>query len=203
MRIQVLCLMKNYEKAKQVMGEVDITKIPLPMRAEFFAWSGFCYEKDNKHEFAAKLYSLAYEKYSNYYSGLAALRHANLLNRNGEDYEQIALKYAKVLKFSRAHSRHKSQALYKIAYIYHQKQKPEIALKFLAQINGLKSPSVYWQAKIYNLHGDILYKQGKIAMAKKYFKACLKLSRHLPNSQLYASEILAQMEEKRVFPEKQ
>ena len=39
---------------------------------------------------------MIYEKHSNYYSGLAALRHANLLSRNGGDYEQIAAKYAKV-----------------------------------------------------------------------------------------------------------
>jgi len=203
MQIQILCLLKNYEKAKQVMNEVDITKIPLPMRAEFFAWSGFCYEKDNKHEFAAKLYSLAYEKHSSYYSGLAALRHANLLSRKGENHDEIALKYAKVLEFPGAHSKHKSQAIYKIAYIYQQKQKPEIAIRYLAQISDLESPSVYWQAKIYNLHGDILYKQGKTAMAKKYFKACLNLSKPPSDSKLYASEIIAQMEEKRVLPEKQ
>jgi tetratricopeptide (TPR) repeat protein len=203
MQIQILSLMKNYKKAKLVMGKVDITKIPSPMRAEFLAWSGFCYEKDNKHEFAAKLYSLAYEKHSSYYSGLAALRHANLLSRKGEDHDKIAEKYAQVLKSSGALPRHKSQAIYKIAYIYHQKQKPEKAIEYLAQIKNLESPSVYWQAKIYNLHGDILYKQGKRIMAKQYFKACLNLSRPLPDSKLYASEIIAQMEEKRVLPEKQ
>lgn len=203
MQTQILCLMKNYEKAKQVMGKVDVTKIPLAMRSEFFTWCGFCYEKDNKHEFAAKLYSLSYKKYSSYYSGLAALRHANLLSRNGGNRDKIALKYAKVLEFPRAHPRHKSQAIYKIAYIYQQKQKPEKAIQYLAQIDDLKSPSIYWQAKIYNLRGDILYKQGKTTMAKKYFKACLNLSRPLPASKLYASEIIAQMEEKVVLPEKQ
>ncbi|MCK4983691.1 MAG: hypothetical protein KAS17_12245, partial [Victivallaceae bacterium] len=201
MQIQILCLMKNYPKAKLVMGEADITKIPLPMRAEFLAWSGFCYEKDNKHEFAAKLYSLAYEKHSNYYSGLAALRHANLLSRKGGNHDEIALKYAKVLEFPRAHPRHKSQAIYKIAYIY--QQKPEKAIEYLAQVKDLKSPSVYWLAKIYNLHGDILYKQGKTVMAKQYFKACLNLSKPPSDSKLYASEIIVQMEKKRVLPEKQ
>ncbi len=203
MEIQILCLLKKYEKAKQAMSEADITKIPLPMRAEFLAWAGFCYEKDNQNEAAAKLYSYAYEKHSSYYSGLAALRHANLLSRKGGNHDEIALKYAKVLEFPRAHPRHKSQAIYKIAYIYQQKQKPEKAIQYLAQIDDLKSPSIYWQAKIYNLRGDILYKQGKTAMAKKYFKACLNLSRPLPASKLYASEIIAQMEEKRGLPEKQ
>ena len=203
MQIQILCLMKNYKRAEQIIAEVDITKIPSPMRAEFFAWCGFCYEKNNKHEFAARLYSLAYEKESSYYSGLAALRHANLLSRNNKNDGQLAVKYAKVLKLSGAHSKHKSQAIYKIAYLYHQKQKNAIAIKFLAKIDDLKYPSVYWQAKIYNLHGDILYRQGEIIKAKKYFRACLNLSRPLPASKLYASEIIAKMEKKRVFPEKQ
>ena len=203
MEIQILCLLKKYGKAKEAMSEADITKIPLPMRAEFLAWAGFCYEKDNRNEAAAKLYSYAYEKHSSYYSGLAALRHANLLSRTGGNHDEIALKYAKVLEFPRAHPKHKSQAIYKIAYIYQQKQKPEKAIEYLAQVKNLKSPSVYWLAKIYNLHGDILYKQGKTVMAKQYFKACLNLSKPLPASKLYASEIIAKMEEKRVLPEKQ
>jgi tetratricopeptide (TPR) repeat protein len=203
MEIQILCLLKKYGKAKEAMSEANITKIPFPMQAEFLAWAGFCYEKDNQNEAAAKLYSYAYEKHSSYYSGLAALRHANLLSRKGGNHDEIALKYAKVLEFSRAHPKHKSQAIYKIACIYQQKQKPEKAIEYLAQIKDLESPSVYWQAKIYNLHGDILYKQGKTVMAKQYFKACLNLSRPLPASKLYASEIIAKMEEKRVLPEKQ
>ncbi len=203
MKIQILCLTKEYEEAKQITEKINVAEVPLPMRAEFLAWSGFCYEKDNRHELAGKQYAQAYEKYSSYYSGLAALRHANLLSRSGKNNEQIVAKYEKVLKLAQAHSKHKSQALYKIAYIYQQKQKPEIAIRYLAQIDDLKNPSIYWQAKIYNLHGDIYYKEGKMAMAKKYFQACLSLSRHLPDSQLYASEILAQMEEKRVLPEKQ
>ena len=202
-KIQILCLMKDYEKAKQAMGKVDINKIPLPMRAEFLAWAGFCYEKDKNPEAAGKLYSYAYEKYSSYYSGLAALRHANMLNRNGKDYEQIALKYAKVLKLRNAHPKHKSQAIYKIACIYQQKEKPEKAMEYLAQINDLKYPDVYWQAKIYNLHGDILYKKGDAKEARKYFQACLKLSKTLPASKLYAKEIIAQMEEKKELPAKE
>lgn len=203
MEIQILCLMKDYEKAKQAMSEVDIKKIPLPMRAEFLAWAGFCYEKDKNPEAAGKLYSWAYEKYSSYYSGLAALRHANMLSRSGKNYDQIALKYTKVLKLRNAHSKHKSQAIYKIACIYQQKEKPEKALEYLAQINDLKFPDVYWQAKIYNLHGDILYRKGKTQKAKEYFQACLELSRPLPASKLYASEIIAQMEETVDLPAKQ
>jgi len=196
MQIQILCLMKDYKKSKQVMNQIDITKIPLPMRAEFLAWSGFCYEKDQNPEAAGKLYQWAYENYASYYSGLAALRHANLLTLKGEDYNQITSKYKKVLEFPRAHPRHKSQAIFKIAYIsYKQQNNPKAALAYLAQINDLESPSVYWQAKIYNLHGDILHKQGKIQEAKKYFQACLKLSRPLPDSKLYASKIIAQMKE--------
>lgn len=204
MQIQILCLMKDYAKTEQIMGKVDITKIPLAMRAEFLAWAGFCYEKDNQYEAAGKLYSLAYKKHSSYYSGLAALRHANLLSRNGGDYKQIALKYAKVLESPGAHPRHKSQAIYKIAYInYKQEKNPEAAIRYLAQINNLKDPSVYWQAKIYNLHGDILYREAKIQEAKKYFQACLKLSKPLPDSKLYASKIIAQMEKQISMPDKQ
>lgn len=203
MQIQILCLMKDYAKAEQIMGKVDITKIPFAMRAEFLAWAGFCYEKDNQHGAASKLYSLAYQKDSSYYSGLAALRHANLLSRDGGDYKQIALKYAKVLEFPRAHPSHKSQAIYKIAYIsYEQEKNPEAAIHYLAQVNNLKAPSVYWQAKIYNLNGDILYKQGKMAMAKQYYRACLKLSKPLNASKLYASDIIAQMEEQVSIPAK-
>ncbi len=203
MQIQILCLMKDYKKAERIINRMKLKKIPLPMRSEFLAWGGFCYEKDNKYKPAAKFYAQAYDKYSSYYSGLAALRHANLLNRSGKNYQLAIAKYEKVLKLSQAHSRHKSQAIYKIASIYQQKQKPEIAIRFLAQMDDLKSPSVYWQAKGYNLYGDILYKKGKIAMAKKYFQACLKLSKHMPDSKLYASEILAQIGEKKVLPEKQ
>jgi tetratricopeptide (TPR) repeat protein len=203
MEIQILCLMKDYEKAEKLMGEVDITKLPLPMRAEFFAWAGFCYEKDNKPEAAGKLYSWAYEKYSNYYSGLAALRHANLLSRTSKNYNEIARKYAKVLELPQAHPNHKSQAIYKIACIYKEQGNPELAMRYLAQIDDFKYPSVYWQAKIYNLHGDILYREGKNKEAKKYFQACLKLSKPLPASKLYAGEIIAQMEEKVELPAKQ
>ena len=202
MEIQILCLMKNYEKAEKLMNKVDIKKLPLPMRAEFLTWAGFCYEKDNKPEAASKLYSWAYGKYSDYYSGLAALRHANLLSLDAENYEKTALLYAKVLKFRRAHPNHKSQAIYKIACIYKEHGKPELALRYLSQIDDLKYPDVYWLSKIYNMHGDILYKKGKTKEAKKYFQACLKLSKPEPASKLYAGEIIAQMEEKKELPAK-
>lgn len=203
MEIQILCLMKDYEKAKKLMNEVDIKKLPLPMRAEFLTWAGFCYEKDNNPEAAGKLYCWAYEKYSNYYSGLAALRHANLLSRSGKDYEKTAQLYAKVLKLPQAHPRHKSQAIYKIACIYQKQKKPELALRYLAQIDDLKYPDIYWQSKIYNMHGDILYRKGENKEAKKYFQACLKLSKPAPASKLYAGEIIAQMEEKKELPAKE
>ena len=199
-QIQILTLLKDYNKAKQVMEKVDINKIPSPMCSEFLAWSGFCYEKDNQPESAAKLYSLAYKDYSSYYSALAALRHANLLDRMGENDKEIALKYKKVLELKGANSKHKSQAIYKIACIYNKQNKPETAMRYLAQIKDLKSPSVYWQAKIYNLHGDILYKKGKMAMAKQYYKDCLKLSHPSNDSKLYASKIIAQMKEKADVP---
>lgn len=204
MEIQILCSLKNYQKAKQAMNKVDITKLPSPMRSEFFALAGFCYEKNKQLKAAGKLYSFAYEKDSSYYSGLAALRHANLLSRKGENLDEITEKYAKVLESPRAHPRHKSQAIYKIAQIvYKQQKKPETALRYLARIKDVKNPSVYWQAKIYNLHGNILYKKGETREAKKYYQACLKLSKPLSASKLNASEIMAQMEEKVVLPEKQ
>ena len=203
MEIQILCLMKDYEKAQKLMGEVDINKLPLPMRAEFLTWAGFCYEKDNKPEAAGKLYNWAYEKYSNCYSGLAALRHANLLSHSSKNYDEIALKYAKVLEFPGAHPNHKSQAIYKIACIYKKQKKTKLALRYLAKIDDLKYPSVYWQAKIYNLHGDILYRKGETKKAEKYFQACLKISRPLPASKLSASEIIAQMKETVELPVKQ
>ncbi|MBU8902773.1 MAG: hypothetical protein KOO69_08535 [Victivallales bacterium] len=202
-QIQILCLMKDYAKAEKSMAKVNIKKIPLGMRAEFLAWGGFCYEKDNQYEAAGKLYSLAYKKHSSYYSGLAALRHANLLSHKGGDYRQIALKYAKVLELPQAHPRHKSQAIYKIAYIsYIHEKKPKAAMRYLAQVDNLKNPSVYWQAKIYNLHGDILYREAKMQEAKKYFQACLKLSKPLPDSKLYASKIIAEMKEQISIPDK-
>lgn len=203
MQIQILCLMKDYKKAGQIINKVEVKKLPLPMYTEFLTWGGFCHEKADKHELAAKFYAQAYNKHSNYYSGLAALRHANLLSRSEKNQHLAAAEYEKVLKLSHAHSKHKSQAIYKIAAIYQQEQKPEIAMQFLAQMDDLKSPSVYWQAKSYNLRGDILYRKGKIDMAKKYFLACLNLSKHLPDAKLYASDILAQIGEKRVLPEKQ
>jgi len=202
MEIQILCLMRNYEKAEKLMNEVDINKLPLPMRAEFLAWAGFCYEKDNKPEAAGKLYAWAYDKYSNYYSGLAALRHANLLSRSSKNYEKTAQLYAKVLKLPGAHPKHKSQAIYKTACIYKDHGKPEKALRYLAQIDDLKYPDAYWQSKIYNMHGDILYRKGETKEAKKYFQACLKLSKPAPASKLYAGEIIAQMEEKKELPAK-
>lgn len=205
MEVEALCQMKKYEQAEAVVKKTDTGKVPLPMLSEFFAWSGYCHEKDKHYELAAKSYALAYEKDKGYYAGLAALRHANLLEREKGKAtpDQIAAKYAKVVEFPEAHSNHKSQAIYKLACIYQQQHKPETALRYLALADSLKAPSAYWQAKIYNLHGDILYKQGKIAMAKKYFQECLKISENLPDSKLYAREILAQMEGKRVLPEKQ
>ena len=201
-QVQILTFLKDYNKAKQVMGKVDINKIPSPMCSEFLAWCGFCYEKDNQPESAAKLYSLAYKDYSSYYSALAALRHANLLDRMGGDDKEIVLKYTKVLELKGANSKHKSQAIYKIACIYNKQKKTETAMRYLAQIKDLKSPSVYWQSKIYNLHGDILYKKGKMAMAKQYYKDCLKLFHPPKDSKLYASKIIAQMEEKTTSPRK-
>ncbi len=203
MEIQILCLMKDYEKAKKLMDKVDIKKLPLPMRAEFLTWAGFCYEKDYKPDAAGKLYRWAYKKYSNYYSGLAALRHANILSRNAKNYNETALIYAQVLKLPEAHPKHKSQAIYKIACIYKEQGKPDEALRYLAQIDNLKYPDVYWQSKIYNMHGDILYRKGKVKEAKKYFQACLKLPKPAPASKLYAGEIIAQMEEKKELPAKE
>jgi tetratricopeptide (TPR) repeat protein len=202
-RMQILCMMNNYKKAEKIVKQTKIDNIPHQMRAEFLTWSGYCYEKENNLKVAEKYYSTAYNEYANYYSGLAALRHANLLNRSGKNLNLAAEKYEKVLKMSRAHPKHKSQAIYKIASIYNQKKKPDTAIRYLAQVDDLKSPSVFWQGKIYNLHGEILYQKGKIQMAQKYFYACLDLSEPVPAFKLYAEEILAQLEEETFLPEKQ
>ena len=202
MQIQILCLMQNYGKAEQIINKVKIKKIPLQMYPEFLAWSGFCYEKDKKYKLAGKFYAQASDSSPTYYSGLATLRYGNLLNRDGKNHKLAAIEYKKVLNSPQANSQHKSQAIYKLAMIY-KEQKPELAMHFLSRIDNLKSPSAYWQAKIYNLHGDILYKEGKVNMAKKYFQACLNLSNNLPDSKLYASEIITQIGKKKILPEKQ
>ena len=202
MQIQILCLTKEYEKAEKIISKVDINKVPLPMQPEFLAWSGYCYEKDNKPGIAAEKYSLAYADSTSYYAGLAALRHANMRSRAGEkDYEKTASIYEKVMQISGAHPDHKSQAVYKVARLYEQRRKPDIAEHLLAQIEKVDSPSVYWLAKIYNLRGDILYKKGDIDQARKYFKLCVNLSPQQPDTN-YAKEILAQIGEKTVLPEK-
>ncbi|MDD5598202.1 MAG: tetratricopeptide repeat protein [Victivallaceae bacterium] len=202
MQIQILCLTKEYEKAEKIISKVDITKVPLPMQSEFLAWSGYCCEKGDKPGIAAEKYSLAYADSASYYAGLAALRHANMRNRNGEkDYEKTASIYEKVMQMSGAHPDHKSQAVYKIARLYEQHQQPDIAEHLLAGIDKVGSPSVYWLAKIYNLRGDILYKKGDMDRARKYFKLCVSLSPQQPDTN-YAKEILAQIGEKTVLPEK-
>lgn len=205
MELQTLCQMKKYDQGRGLIKKTNVKKLPEPMRSEFFAWSGFCNEKCNDFKDAGKYYSLAYNKESGYYPGLAALRHANLLSHEKGKAKQsdIELKYAKVIDMPKAHPKHKTQAIFKIAKIYQSRNKPEKAIHYLAMADDLVNPSIYWQAKIYNLHGDILYKQGKNAMAKKYFQACLKISKDLPDSNNYAREIIAQMEEKKIYPEKQ
>ena len=205
MELQTLCQMKKYDQGKKLIKKTNVKKLPEPMRSEFFTWSGFCNEKCKDFKEAGKYYNLAYNKESGYYPGLAALRHANLLSHEKGKLKQsdIELKYAKVLQMPKAHPKHKTQAIYKIARIYQDQNKPEKAMHYLAMADDLINPSTYWQAKIFNMHGDILYKQGKNTMAKKYFQACLKISKDLPDSNTYAREIIAQMEEKKVYPEKQ
>lgn len=202
LELQTLCLMKNYPEAERLINQVRPEQVPRPMQSEFLAWSGFCYEKADKPKLAGKCYARAYDNYSTYYSGLAALRHANLLDRTTRDYRQALSRYRKVLELAAANSWHKSQAIYKIAAIYNREHQPENALKAIAQLDELKAPSVYWKAKIYNLHGDILYKKGETGQARKYFQACLNLAADLPDSRLYASEIIAQIDKKTTLPEK-
>jgi tetratricopeptide (TPR) repeat protein len=202
MQIQILCLTKEYEKAEKIINKIDMKKVPLPMQSEILAWSGYCYEKDGKLKIAGEKYSAAYKDSTLYYAGLAALRHANMLNRNGEkDYEKTASIYEKVMKMSGAHPKHKSQAVYKIARLYEEHKKPDIAEHLLAQIDKVDFPSVYWQAKIYNLRGDILYGKGDMDRARKYFELCVNLSPPQPDTD-YAKKILAQIDKKTVLPGK-
>lgn len=202
-QVQILCLLKEYAQAEKLVKQIDIRDVPPQMRAEFLAWTGYCYEKDDKHELAAKQYSKAYELDSNYYSALAALRYANMLEHDGKNYEKVVSGYEKVLRLSGAHPKHKSQAIYRIADIYRHYDKPDIALYFLAQIDKVDNSDIYWKAKIYNMHGDIMYAAGDTDLARSYFKACVNLSPKQSDSTIYAKEILAQMEKKRVLPEKQ
>ena len=203
LRVRALCAMKKFDEAEKIISKEKLKKVPLPMHAEFLTWSGYCYEKESKPEIAGKYYAQAYDEESNYYAGLAALRHANLLGKDIKHTEKAEKAYERVLKIANAHPEHKSQAIYKAAAICRKANQPERAVWYLAQIDDIKHPAVYWQAKIYNLHGDILYTTGQVDKARKYFKACLNLSSPQDDSKLYAKEILAQLEEPAVLPEKE
>ena len=48
MQVQILCATKNYKQAEQIMSIKKLKQIPVAIRSEFFAWQGFCNEKNNK-----------------------------------------------------------------------------------------------------------------------------------------------------------